>query len=65
MHELDFDPRGFSWIDCADADQSVISFIRRGRSTDRIVLAVFNFAPVPTLQLSVGGSARGLLARGS
>ncbi len=31
LHELDFDARGFEWIDCHDADASVISFLRRPR----------------------------------
>ena len=30
LHELDFDPAGFEWIDCDDSDSSVISFLRRG-----------------------------------
>ena len=30
LHELDFDPRGFDWIDCHDADHSIVSLIRRG-----------------------------------
>ena len=29
--EQDFDGRGFAWIDCHDADQSVLSYLRRGR----------------------------------
>ena len=31
LWELDFDPAGFSWIDAADASQSVLSFLRRRR----------------------------------
>jgi len=59
MHELDCDPRGFSWIDCADAGQSVISFIRQGRSTDRIVLAILNFTPVPRYNYRLGAPRGG------
>jgi 1,4-alpha-glucan branching enzyme len=47
MHECDFDPRGFDWIDCADAEQSVIAFLRRGRSTPDPLVVVCNFTPVP------------------
>jgi len=46
LHELDFDPAGFSWIDITDAEQSVISFMRRS-SNDELIIAVFNFTPVP------------------
>lgn len=45
LHALDFQQEGFSWIDCHDADQSVLSFLRRDRE-GRFVLAVFNFTPV-------------------
>ena len=30
LHALDFEPRGFDWIDCHDADHSIVSFERRG-----------------------------------
>jgi 1,4-alpha-glucan branching enzyme len=47
LHERDFNPAGFRWIDCSDADQSVIALSRRGeRPTDTVVI-VFNFTPVP------------------
>ena len=29
LHEIDFDPAGFQWIDCNDNENSVASFIRR------------------------------------
>ena len=35
LHELDFDPRGFEWIDCHDADHSVVSLVRRGAGRAR------------------------------
>jgi 1,4-alpha-glucan branching enzyme len=54
LHELDFDPAGFSWIDANDADQSAISLVRRGRSTNDLVLAAFNFTPVPRHGYRVG-----------
>jgi 1,4-alpha-glucan branching enzyme len=47
LHELDFQPSGFEWIDCHDGDQSTLSFIRRAATTGEILLAAFNFTPVP------------------
>ncbi len=35
LHEYDFDPRGFRWIDCHDADQSVLSLVRQGQDAER------------------------------
>ncbi|MDO8472204.1 MAG: alpha amylase C-terminal domain-containing protein, partial [Dehalococcoidia bacterium] len=46
MYERDHEPAGFEWLDCGDADQSICSFMRRGKSTDDIVAGVFNFTPV-------------------
>ena len=47
MHEIDFDPAGFQWIDCNDSENSVVSFIRRARNADDFVVSVLNFTPVP------------------
>jgi 1,4-alpha-glucan branching enzyme len=46
LHEIDYEPAGFQWIDCNDHENSVISLARRGRSEGPPVLAVFNFTPV-------------------
>jgi 1,4-alpha-glucan branching enzyme len=46
LHELDCDPAGFEWIDCNDADQSVLTLLRRGRSPEDCVVAAFNFTPI-------------------
>src|SRR5712672_413925 len=54
LHELDFDPSGFSWIDVTDADQSVVSLIRRGRSPQDVIVGVFNFTPVPRSNYQIG-----------
>ena len=58
LHELDFDPAGFSWIDASDAEQSVISFIRRS-TRDEIVVAAFNFTPVPRHNYQIGAPVGG------
>ncbi len=54
LYELDFDPTGFEWVDCNDSQNSTISFIRRGRSTGDVILAVCNFTPVPREDYQVG-----------
>ena len=33
LHELDCHPTGFTWVDCHDADQSVVSLIRTGKDS--------------------------------
>jgi 1,4-alpha-glucan branching enzyme len=47
LHEVDFDPAGFQWIDCNDNENSVISFIRRARRADDLVVVLLNLTPVP------------------
>jgi 1,4-alpha-glucan branching enzyme len=55
LHELDCEPRlGFEWIDCTDADKSVLSLIRRGRTTQDLFAVLFNFTPVPRHNYRVG-----------
>ena len=54
LHQLDFDPAGFAWIDCTDADQSIVSLVRRGESESSVVVAVFNFTPVPRFGYRIG-----------
>jgi len=54
LHELDFHPDGFEWIDCSDSQGSVLSFIRKGSSTGDILLVALNFTPVPRFNYRVG-----------
>jgi len=59
LHELDCHPAGFEWIDCHDAASSVVSLIRKGKSTDDIVLVACNFTPVPRHNYRVGAPRAG------
>jgi 1,4-alpha-glucan branching enzyme len=53
MHQCDNQPGGMEWIDCTDANSSVISFMRKGK-TDEVIVAVMNFTPVPRPGYRVG-----------
>jgi 1,4-alpha-glucan branching enzyme len=46
LHELDFDGRGFEWIDCHNWQDSVLAFLRRGAGGRDCLLVVCNFTPV-------------------
>ncbi len=59
LHERDCDPSGFEWVDAADADNSVLSFLRKGSDPAESVLCVFNFTPVPRSDYLVGVPAPG------
>ena len=52
LHERDFDQAGFSWIDCHDYSQSILSFARH--SEQDTLVCVFNFTPVPRHRYRLG-----------
>jgi 1,4-alpha-glucan branching enzyme len=54
LHQCDFDASGFHWIDCNDADNSVVSFIRRAKNPGDFVVSVLNFTPVPRQGYLIG-----------
>ncbi len=54
LHQVDFDWRGFEWIDCNDADNSVFSFIRRGKKSEDVMIVVLNATPVVRSEYRVG-----------
>jgi 1,4-alpha-glucan branching enzyme len=54
LHQLDFDPAGFEWIDCNDSLHSVLSLIRKGRSEADNLIILCNFTPVPRYNYRVG-----------
>jgi 1,4-alpha-glucan branching enzyme len=45
LHARDFEHSGFDWIDCNDADASVVTFLRF--CENQYVVVVLNFTPVP------------------
>ncbi len=54
LHERDCVPEGFEWVDASDAAASVLSFLRHGHAADEVVLAAFNFTPVPRSAYRLG-----------
>ena len=54
LHQVDFDPLGFQWIDCNDWEGSTISFLRRARDPGDILVFVCNFTPVVREKYRVG-----------
>jgi len=54
LHELDFSPEGFAWIDFRDAENSVISFLRKGVDPAGCLVVVCNLTPVPRYAYRIG-----------
>ena len=59
LHQRDFEPTGFEWIDLTDADHSTMSFMRRGSDPNDVIVAVCNLTPVPRTRYRVGVPAEG------
>jgi len=57
LHFYDFEPQGFQWLDCNDAEKSVFSYQRM--SDDETIIVVMNFTPVPRNDYRVGVDAAG------
>lgn len=48
LYRMDHQPAGFEWIDCHDAERSVLSFARKATEPDqRPIMIVCNFTPMP------------------
>jgi 1,4-alpha-glucan branching enzyme len=54
LHEQDVSQKGFQWVDCHDAEQSTLSWLRFGRQPGQVLVAVCNFTPVPRRNVRVG-----------
>jgi 1,4-alpha-glucan branching enzyme len=57
LHRHEFEPEGFSWIDCNDRDQSVLSYLRIAGWRQLVV--VLNFTPEPRRGYRIGVPAAG------
>jgi 1,4-alpha-glucan branching enzyme len=59
LFERDFDASGFEWVDCADSQRSVVSFLRMGKNSQDRTLFICNFTPVPRHNYRVGVPSSG------
>jgi 1,4-alpha-glucan branching enzyme len=53
LHRHEFDWTGFEWIDCNDAQMSVISYLRKGVGNELMVV-VLNLTPVTRHDYRIG-----------
>jgi 1,4-alpha-glucan branching enzyme len=54
LHQVDFDWRGFDWLESHDNENSVFAYLRRGHDEHDIVVAALNFTPVPRFEYRIG-----------
>jgi 1,4-alpha-glucan branching enzyme len=60
LHQVDFSPEGFDWVDVGNADMSVIAFLRKPAGEGAPLLVVCNFTPVPRANFQLGVPLRGV-----
>ena len=53
LHQLDFQSEGFSWIDCNDAEKSVLSYQRMAKDGNVAIVAL-NLTPLPRKHYRIG-----------
>jgi 1,4-alpha-glucan branching enzyme len=54
MHELDFNPDGFQWLDANDSENSVIAYLRQTHRPAETIVAAFNMTPLPRHNYRIG-----------
>jgi 1,4-alpha-glucan branching enzyme len=54
LSEVDFHYQGFEWIDFRDSDNSTISFMRKAKDTNDLLIIACNFTPVPRMDYRIG-----------
>jgi 1,4-alpha-glucan branching enzyme len=54
LWQSDYDQGGFNWIDCADRDDSVMSFVRQTADGANHLAVILNLTPVPRQKYRVG-----------
>ncbi|MFH1283362.1 MAG: 1,4-alpha-glucan branching protein GlgB [bacterium] len=59
LYEIDYSQESFEWIDSADSENSVISFVRKGKNPGECVLVVCNFTPIPRHNYRIGVPLKG------
>jgi 1,4-alpha-glucan branching enzyme len=54
LHQMDFSPAGFEWIDCSDWQNSILSLLRKPETSGDLIMVVCNFTPVPRHDYRIG-----------
>ncbi len=59
LHQIDFSHEGFEWIDCMNADDSVLAYLRKGFDGTAPLIVCSNFTPVVRQGYRVGAPQSG------
>ena len=61
LHEKQFSHEGFEWIDHGDHENSVMSYIRKGKNEKDNIIVILNLTPVPRENYRIGLPKSGTL----
>lgn len=61
LFEKQFSPEGFEWIDLLDHQNSVLSYIRKGKKEKDNIIIVLNLTPIPRENYRIGLPKSGTL----
>jgi len=61
LHQKQFSPEGFEWIDHLDHQNSVMSYIRKGNNEKDDLIIVLNLTPIPRENYRIGIPKSGTL----
>ena len=51
---MDFDGSGFEWVDCQNAEDSVLVYLRKAKNPDDFLVVCCNFTPVVREDYPIG-----------
>jgi 1,4-alpha-glucan branching enzyme len=54
LWDVDFEPSGFDWLEPNDAENNVVSFLRRSEDGEEVLVALCNLSPVPRAGYRMG-----------
>lgn len=59
LYELDNEPEGFEWINNISANESILTFVRKGKQENDILLVICNFDNVDREEYKIGVPKKG------
>ena len=54
LHDYNFSPEGFEWIDAQDRDNSIVVYMRKGINPTDSIVVVLNMTPTPQHSYRIG-----------
>lgn len=54
LHDYNFSPEGFTWIDAQDRDNSIVAYCRKGLNPTDTIVVVLNMTPAPQQNYRIG-----------